>query len=212
MRLPKNWNEVTIGQYIELRPYLEMEINSTIQLIDKTIAQLHILTGKPLEEVRKIRASEVRYIQEQLEWMNQLPPTELPQIVELEGHYYTPTLYREDMSAGQFMSVTELLKESKDNPEVTWQQLHYVLVNVFKEVDSGGKPIDIDNESKWIKETADLFYNKLPFSIAYPVAVFFYKLSKELPAIIQDYSIEKAMKIMKKVEMDLVEDGDGLLH
>jgi hypothetical protein len=211
MKLPSNWDEISIGQYIELRPFIEMEADTPFKLIDKTIAQLCVLSGQTKAEVSKIRASDVRQIQEDISWINELPTDEIPEIFKVKDRWYTPTLYKEDMSAGQFMAVTELLKESEDNPEVTWQQLHYILVNVCIEVDEKGNKIEIENESKWITNTANDFYDSFPFSIAYPIAVFFCQVSKALPSIIQDFSLMTVQKKIQEAE-DLLKDGDGIQH
>lgn len=210
MNLPKNWDEISIGQYIELRPFIEMEATTTMELIDKTVAQLTVLTGQTKAEVEQIRACDIKGIQESLAWLYELPLVHVPERFRVGDKWFRPTLYREDMSAGQFMAVTELLKDSQDNPELTWQQLHYVLVNVCIETDEKGVDIKIESEAKWIKETAELFYKSFPFSAAYPIAVFFCELSKKLPAIIQDSLIAKAEKTIKEVETDLRNDGAGL--
>jgi len=210
MNLPSSWKEISIGQYIELRPFIEMKADTPFKQIDKVIAQLVILTGKPIDEVKKINASEIRGIQEELQWMLALPKLEIPEKFKVGDKHFRPTLYKHDISAGQFMSITELLKDSQENPELTWQNLHYILVNVCYEVDKKGNKIEIENESQWVKETAELFYKEFPFSLAYPIAVFFCEVSKRLPAIIQDYSINQAETILKEVRADLEQDGAGI--
>jgi hypothetical protein len=61
-----------------------------------------------------------------------------------------------------------------------------------------GKLVVEKYNGKTQKERADEFYRYMPVSVAYPAALFFYQVSKDLTTNIETYFINKAVAEMKQ--------------
>ena len=114
------------------------------------------------------------------------------------------------------MSLVTKLKDVNSDPNATINMMHEILTSISVPLEKGNlRWKEIEIEPAYYQETSKPFYNHLPMSVAYPIALFFYNLSSSLMKVIQDYSNKKlteAEKIKEEVMMDFLKDGDGSLH
>jgi len=217
IKLPKSWDDVTIGMYIELRPVLSAEMNE----VERLIYILAVLLKKPTQDVEKIKIAEYHEMRKTLSFLWELPlPTQLQKYFTIEGKDYEIVLNANELDAGQYMSVVTKLKDAANDPEVVYNQLHEILASISVPVEKVKKKYKrIAIEPSYYKKVANDFYNYLPMSIAYPIGVFFWNLSDSLTKIIQDSlksklkeKMTEAEEIQAEVMKDFLKDGDGGLH
>ena len=212
MQVPKSWDDISIGQYIELRPVLLADMND----IERLIHLLAVLLKQPTQEIKKLKIEEYRNIHKDLKFLDSELPREVQNRFEINGKWYEIVLNANELNGGQYMSITSKLKDSQNDPEYVYNNLHEILASISIPVEKkrlGWKHLEI--EPSYYKDTAEAFYKHLPMSIAYPIGVFFYNLSQSLMKSIQDYSNQKlteAEKMKMEVMRDFLADGDGSLR
>jgi hypothetical protein len=214
MKVPKSWDEISIGQYIELKPVLDEEFDNPIT---ELIHLLAVLLKQPLQEVGKLNVGEYIGIRKDLSFLWE---TELPRQVvdkfEIKGKWFKVVTNARELNGGQYMSLVTKLKDVNSDPNATINMMHEILTSISVPLEKGKlRWKEIEIEPAYYQETSKLFYNHLPMSVAYPIALFFYNLSSSLMKVIQDYSNKKlteAEKIKEEVMMDFLKDGDGSLH
>ena len=216
-KLPKSWNDITIGMYIELRPVLKAEMNE----IERLIYILAVLLKKPTQDVEKIKVGDYHKMKKELAFLWELPlPTKLQKYFTIEGKDYEIVLNANELDAGQYMSVVTKLKNAEQDEDISYNQLHEILASISVPVEKHRKKWRRTAiEPSYYKKVAQDFYNHLPMSIAYPIGVFFWNLSESLIKVMQDSlklkmseKMTEAEEIQAEVMMDFLSDGDGGLH
>lgn len=214
MKIPKSWDELTIGQYIELRPVLNANFDNPITEI---IHLLAVLLQQPTQEVCKMTVDDYLNVRNDLSfiWETELP-REIQRRFKVNGKWYEVVTNARQLNGGQYISLVTKLKDTNGNPDATIDMLHQILTSISIPVSKGKLGWNkLEIEPTYYQDTAKEFYDHLPMSIAYPIGVFFYNLSQSLMTAIQDYSNKKlteAEKIKKEVMEDFLKDGDGSLH
>ena len=207
--IPTSWQDITIGQYIKLRPVLKAELNP----IERVINILAVLTNQKKEVIKNIPLSQYKVIKEKMNFLE----TEIPKQLEKRRFKIGDTFYEFKVDAkkllfGEYINNMEILQKAANNQEVIYENLHHVLTTICRPVEKKWlrwREIDVDGEV--LRKTADNFFNNMPITIAYPIGVFFYNHFQSLTQDIRISLMEKATKMMKEAsqEMDLVKDGDG---
>tara|TARA_Y100000592_G_scaffold57060_1_gene89405 strand:- start:569 stop:1210 length:642 start_codon:yes stop_codon:yes gene_type:complete len=207
--IPTSWQDITIGQYIKLRPVLKAELNP----IERVINILAVLTNQKKEVIKNIPLSQYKVIKEKMNFLE----TEIPKQLEKRRFKIGDTFYEFKVDAkkllfGEYINNMEILQKAANNEEVIYENLHHVLTTICRPVEKKWlrwREIDVDGEV--LRKTADNFFNNMPITIAYPIGVFFYNHFQSLTQDIRISLMEKATKMMKEAsqEMDLVKDGDG---
>ena len=198
MELPKGWNEITIAQYIK---YYTLSQSKFDDLIDFNVELLAILSGESTEDILNIPVEDIVKYVKQLEFLKELPPTQLPYKFRLNGNVYKSTLLMGDMTAGQFMNFSDTLKGIK--PEDYAYEMHKLLGCMCLKRERGiffkdGKLSFVRYKYGSYVATANEFHDHMTMDLAYPFFVFFCKsMEKSLPAI-QDYLIKKLKKMKSK--------------
>jgi len=211
IKIPNSWDDISIGQYIELRPVLAAEMSD----IERLIHILAVILRQPTQEVKKIKLKNVKEINKEMSflWKEELP-TELQNIFQIDDQWFEIVLDARELNAGQYMSVSTKLKDVDSDPNVIYSIIHNILASIsYPIIENKGKYERQEIDSSYFSDTSKLFYEKLPVSIAYPLGVFFCNLSQDLMPIIQGYSkrkLTKANSIMEEVQKDISKDGDGL--
>ena len=72
--IPTSWQDITIGQYIKLRPVLKGELNP----IERVINILAVLTDQKREVIRDIPLNQYKVIKEKMSFLE----TEIPKQLE----------------------------------------------------------------------------------------------------------------------------------
>lgn len=205
MKLPKNWSQVTIGQFVNLLPSSYKDMSE----ITANIHTLSILGNISKDEVRSMLVEDIKKKSSTLSFLDELPKEHYKATFKLNGQRYRVEPNANKMSAGSYITTMHLFQDLANDPEKIEKNLHIILAQVVQPI-----------KRKWFKwvevekdrmEIAEDFYNYLPMDIAYPICVFFCNLLKELTPIIDDYSIKKLQQTKAKlmqVQKDLA-NGDG---
>jgi hypothetical protein len=207
--IPTKWSDVTIGNYINLRPVL----NSKLNPIERVINILAVLTGQKRDVIKNISLKQYKSIKKKMSFLE----TELPKQLKdkrfkIGGQWYEFKVDAKKLLFGEYINSMEILQNSKDDEEAIFNNLHHILTTICRPVKKtifGWKHIKVDSEI--LRKTADNFLNNMPMTIAYPIGVFFYTHSEDLTKAIKTCLIQEAEKMTNeaKQEMDLVNDGDG---
>jgi hypothetical protein len=207
--IPTSWQDITIGQYIKLRPVLKAELNP----IERVINILAVLTNQKKEVIKNIPLSQYKVIKEKMNFLE----TEIPKQLDKRRFKIGDTFYEFKVDAkkllfGEYINNMEILQKAANNEEVIFENLHNILTTICRPVEKKWlrwREIDVDGEV--LRKTADNFFKNMPITIAYPIGVFFYNHFQSLTQDIRISLMEKATKMMKEAsqEMDLVRDGDG---
>lgn len=207
--IPTKWEDVTIGNYINLRPVL----NSKLNPIERVINILAVLTGQKRDVIKNISLKQYKSIKKKMSFLE----TELPKQLKdkrfkIGGQWYEFKVDAKKLLFGEYINSMEILQNSKDDEEAIFNNLHHILTTICRPVKKtifGWKHIKVDSEI--LRKTADNFLNNMPMTIAYPIGVFFYTHSEDLTKAIKTCLIQEAEKMTKeaKQELDLVNAGDG---
>ena len=207
LKIPTSWEDITLGQYIELRPILQTKEDD----IKRVINILCVLTGKKREEIRNVTIPDFHKLIKKMSFLNDPLPKQLnKRRFLIGGKWYEFKLDAKKMLFGEYISVMEILQKSGDNEDLLFNNLHKILTVICRPVYKtlfGFKSVDIDGDL--IRETANNFYNNMPITIAYPIGVFFYQRYPTLTETIKTSLMEEAEKKIKEVKTDLQKAGVG---
>ena len=208
IKIPTSWEDITLGQYIELRPILHTEQEDVTRMINI----LCVLTGKKREEIKELTIPDFHKLVKKMSFLNEPLSKELKKKrFIIGGKWYEFKIEAKKMLFGEYISVMEILQQAGDNEDVLFNNLHKILTVICRPVYKtmfGFKTMDIDGEK--IRETADNFYKNMPITIAYPIGVFFYQRSPNLMEAIKTSLMAEANKKIEEVKADLARDGVGL--
>jgi hypothetical protein len=185
MNLPKNWNEINIGQFQQINTALK---NYPDNAITQAVWMLNAFTGKTREELLAMDFNkDFKPLMKQLDWINVTPlPTQLPKQFEVDGEEYTLVYDMKQRTTGQFVDLAHFTTE----PENIIPNLHQILAVLC--VPTGQK-----NHADGFEQRAKLFKEKLSIAVAYPIATFFLRLWLDSLPHILTY-LEKQAKPAKK--------------
>ncbi len=198
--LPKNWNDITIEQYVAVYKTLSEEPKTAEAQLDLLIKRTAYLTNLEPDYIEdNLTINDLAKMQD---FLKSDLPSKLVTDFRFNGKRYKvfidPTKYK----AGDYMAVMNTVKDNKiDN-------LHKTIYCVCKEVDWKGRIIEVpENE---IAERIESF-KQLPLSVANPIAVFFCSLSENLTDVILKYSMDQMEKAKKalQTEIDCLNDSVG---
>lgn len=203
MRLPKNWNEVSIEQFIEI---YDIAQDDSIEPIDKSIRIFSILSGLSIEQVEDLTLDEWTGYQKQMTFINDFPKATYPKSFKLEGYTWKPTLDVRKITAGEYISSIELTKD-RENIIINTPKLAALYLTPYK-----GWWIFKKKAELTFEEKADIL-NRANVNQIYPLALFFCTLLMKLMESIPDY-LNKTMKQIQKEVKELTaqewEPGDGI--
>lgn len=202
MKLPKNWDDIAIGQFIDLLPSNYKDKNEVEQIIHT----LKVVTNSTIEEVRKVTIEDAKKYSKQLSFLNELPKGKPKMEFKLKGVNYVVEPDASKSSAGTYMSTMHIFQGLQKDEEHIDKNLHIILSQVIKPTRFNWKKLKQEYVEVDLMELSKILYKDLPVSIAYPIIVFFCKLSKELTPIIEDYSTKKLKEVkeqLQEVERDL---------
>ena len=192
LKIPTSWEDITLGQYIELRPILQTKEDD----IKRVINILCVLTGKKREEIRNVTIPDFHKLVKKMSFLNDPLPKQLnKRRFLIGGKWYEFKLDAKKMLFGEYISVMEILQKSGDNEDLLFNNLHKILTVICRPVYKtlfGFKSVDIDGDL--IRETANNFYNNMPITIAYPIGVFFYQRYPTLTKTIKTSLMKEANK------------------
>jgi hypothetical protein len=200
MKMPKSWDELTVGQYQELHPTFEKEYKNPV---DKVIEQLMILTNCSSDEVEALTVDDLHSLQEQMTFLNKPIDKRLRVIFKVKGNRYRFEVNARKLTGGAYMSAMHLAEKDPNT------KLHQVLFNIAKPINRFGRDKKVSKD--FYEDHVDDF-KELPMSVAFPIVSFFLTLCQVLTTRIEDYSIQTLQKMnrnQKEAKVDLVQDMAG---
>lgn len=196
------WNDITVEQYSKLYPTLKTEGMTDEEIVENTILQVSIIKGITEKEAEFTTIEETRQIQA---FLRTPIPTKIHRFWKSNGIRYEFNIHADRIKAGGYIGI---MNGVKDDPI---KNLHLNLFNMCKPVKltvKGWKPYEFKQHE--VSERIEHFKD-MPISVAYPIAVFFLNLSRNLTESMPDYLSEQMMKMTSKldeIKADLV-SGDG---
>ena len=93
--IPTSWQDITIGQYIKLRPVLKAELNP----IERVINILAVLTNQKKEVIKNIPLSQYKVIKEKMNFLE----TEIPKQLDKRRFKIGDTFYEFKVDAKKLL-------------------------------------------------------------------------------------------------------------
>ncbi len=194
MIVPKSWGEITLKQFIFIH-----KLDKKIEAIDLSIKLLSIVLDRSEEDIQSMDIKEFTAASNQLTFLSDVNMSDkIIYSFEIDGKQFDLNLNIESVKTSDYIDITSYYKDSIAN-------IHKIMSCLCKSKEGLSK-----------NEMAQLFYDKMPITIAYPAVVFFCKLSSNFTKATlsfleskRDKALKKAMKILKKESLSL-KNGDGL--
>lgn len=183
----KTWKDITIRQHMEMLP---SNFKNKGEL-ETVFSKLKTLGDIELEEAMKMTKGDVDKFLKKFKFMSEAPSGKMKHKFKLDGVIYTVDADINNHKADNYMFIMDRLKDLSKNPEAVDQNLHLIMAVVChpmkRKFYHKGKFFKlVKDEDNNIMETAQIFYEKMTVDIAYPISIFFCKLSKSLTPIIND--------------------------
>jgi len=191
MKLPRSWSEVSIDQFLK---YTTICTRKWEDPIDLEINVLATFANKDPKEIEKLKTRELMGYIKELGFLKELPKTKIHSHFKCNGNQYRACLTFDDMTAGQFVNFSDILKGVKTDDYI--YQMHQLLgaMCIKRERDGwfGHK-----YKYKGYKESSDEFYKHMTIDVAYPYYVFFCKVTEKALIDTQSYLLKKLEKLQK---------------
>lgn len=192
--LPKNWNDITIEQYVEFYKTLKEQPETDDGIYNLVLKRICILTDLEYEYIDE------NLTMKEINEMATLQKTELPQKLILDfrfnGRRYKANIDPTTYKGGRFMACLNTLSDEDKRLD----RMHQTIFNVCNQVDWKGKPVDLTDD-ELIKHMEE--FKQLPLKVANPLYVFFCSLSEYLSDVIVKYSTQQMEKAQKKIQEEL---------
>lgn len=195
MKLPKGWHEVTIAKFAE---YYTLSQSKIKDALDYEVRVISIFSGVSVQEIEKLKTSELVEIAKKLSFLKELPTTKIPITFKCGANKYKAIITMSDMTTGQFMAFNDILKNVKAEDSV--YEMHRLIAAMCQKQRRGmfyeNGQLSF-NRYEWKNEGAEEIRTKLTMDKAYPLYVFFCNVMERLPNAIRSYLINETKKAMK---------------
>jgi hypothetical protein len=186
MRIPKNWNDITVGQFQEYQKTLNEEPFDAIEEQSLLERRAMALTGWDQDQIDRLKITELYQINQ---IVNKPLPTKIPKRIRVAGKLYRVILDPTKEDAVRYKMVMNACKEKE-------VQLHRLMFSLCVPIKWWGKDIDLD---PWEIQDRLNEFKDVPMTIANPIIVFFWTLSNVLTKDILQYSDQILTKMNKEV-------------
>ena len=183
MKLPKNWQDISIGTFQKLHKLTE-------PTFENQIATLAILTGQTIDQIEELPIKEITAAIKKLDWMSQLPTAKDCKKFRHGLTTYKFVASQHELAAHQFIAVQDLFGQQDK-----WvDNLHKIMAALavkykwFRK--SEIKPTEFEG-------VADLFRERMSIANAYGYALFFSLCLPELLEITRQYLEQEVAKLRK---------------
>ena len=188
------YNDLTIGQFLKCKTIAEFETDP----LQKNIRMLAEISGKTAEEIEELPISELLKKLKTLSEINSLPAdSKVKMRFKVGGKRFECIWKTQELTAAQYIDVTHFCSDN------IIQNIHNILAAICVRR-TWGKRGKYDGANH--KEIADLFYNNMKISQAYPIMVFFCKYSK----VLEDNILACLVKETQEVAALFLKNGAGL--
>lgn len=192
MNIPKSWSEVTIKQFLDT-----YSISTSKVITDPLERSLHTISamaGITYKEVEALPITKIHEYNAQLSFLSELPSERLPLSFTLDGTKYKAMIFHNEMTAAQFIDYCSVCKATGED---LIYSMHKLLA-CFCVPRTRRLPAEYKYDG--YTEQAEIFYNKMPVSMAYPFYVFFCKVAENLLPVMEDYFRNKTLKNLKEAK------------
>ena len=191
LTIPTNWEEITIGQFSELAKLEELELDG----LELKINLISILSGEHIDTIEKLSIKDINHIYSKLSFfLNEDIPNKIKKEISIDGIKYVSDLDIKKITAGQYIDLKVLLKDKKNIK----YNIHDIMSLFY--IPKGKKYDEIPRD-----EVANIFYNKMPITIAHNTAVFFCLLYHKSISNIKDYLMLQTKQKMREA-IDLIKE------
>lgn len=184
MKLPKSWQDISIGTFQQLHKLTEPTFENQIET-------LAILSGQTVEQIEEMPISKITEAIKSLAWMEQLPAANNFKKFRHGLTVYKFVASQHELAAHQFIAVQDLFGQQDK-----WvDNLHKIMAALavkyrwFRK--SEIKPTEFEG-------VAELFKNKMSIANAYAYALFFSAYFPELLETTRQY-LETQVEKLKKM-------------
>jgi hypothetical protein len=203
MKIAQSWKDVSITEFIELYDIVQ---DASIDKLDKSIRIFSILSGLSVDEVESMTLDAWVQAQKDIAWVNEFPKATNPKPFRLGGYLWKPRLDIRQITAGEYISVTELTKDY-ENIVINTPKLIALFVTPYKGWWLFKRKIDLTFDAKVeVLKTASV--EKI-----YPMTLFFctllIKLVETIPSFLNSTMNQLKEKLQKEQTKDW-EHGDGI--
>lgn len=192
MKIPVNWSQVTLRNYIAISSLSDLEgLEYKIQLIAT-------LTGEPLSAVERLPISEFTKAAKALEFIKHQPKDKVKVRFKVKGQEFHTFLYTHQLSAGQYMDIMSYCKDDKKIIENLPKILSAFCLPVKRRWWGGKYVVPYDGVEAL--KRAEFFEENMTMDRVFPIADFFLQVLKNLTPAIATY-LERELKRVNKMMM-----------
>jgi hypothetical protein len=187
--LPKSWDDISIRQFTELTRVKELNLDPIEQMANL----ISILSGESFEVISRLTLDSLKKAYSCVSFIDtiEFSGKVIPKIT-IDGVEYIASLDIRKITAGRYIDLKEFTKDPSETP----YNIHNIMAVLY--LPKGKK-----YKGKTHEKRASLFYEKMPITFAYPVAVFFWNLlNNSMPDIRDSFEKDVITKI-KKVSQEI---------
>ena len=174
--IKKSWDDVTIGQWIELS---QIQTDSPITEI---IEQVSILADMDPTEIRAMSMTEFRKLQEDIKFIHTSPKPDVKTKFELDGKWYGMIPQLDFITTGEWMDAETWKDDSVNNIHLYAALLYRPIIK------EDGDLYEIEpHKSTGFVERANLFKDRLSITMIHGTVLFFSTIATEYIKILGDY-------------------------
>jgi hypothetical protein len=187
MKLPKNWEQITIGQFQQLQKLTEPTFDNQI----KTLA---VLSNYTQEQIEDLPVSKVADAVAKLSFMADLPKPKHITGFWCGNYVYKFAANQHQLTAGQFITIQDLIQSGN------WiDNLHKIMAALCVPYRVMW-PKRCELKAQDFERVSELFKNKMPISLAYAYTLFFSTCWPQLQDAILAYLKQEAATMKQTLE------------
>lgn len=189
-KLPKSWKDITIKQFIEVSELTQKGGDD----IDIKVKLLSIFTDKPEDYYLGLNYKEFNELCNSLAFLNNVNISEkLIYNIKVDGIKFMVNQNVSELSTAEYIDLLSYL----GSKEKIQTNLHKILAIFIK---PKHKYFGLKKVYMRRGEVADLFLNKLPITVAYPLCVFFCELLSNSIEATKGYLDKKMKELVKELK------------
>ena len=110
LKLPSGWHQVSIEKFLKYNTICQRKWEDPLDL---EINLLSCFSGATTTEIEKLKTPEILKEIKRLDFLKELPQTKIHYAFKLNGNTYKVAYQMQDMTGGQFMNFSDILKGVK---------------------------------------------------------------------------------------------------
>lgn len=201
------WNDVKVSQLPEIQKLIEYAPTDLVELLDRDITLLSIITGKSEDYFNALKSDEFNKIRSELyEFIVTQPTTEFRPEFKIGGRKFTTWIEASEVTTDQLADI-HLLKIDGKNYYSKLPQIIAVFAKEKRGLKFWVKPLTFSQKVELFKD--------LPADTANSISLFFCTVYPKLEGIIKNYleseiesKVNNLMTTLKSLQRG--QSGDGL--